>query len=166
VNSASKRKAIQAVENLIITAYSGVTLEDGIGLYEGLEIDSYASAKERAAARQKDEKENWTKIPVDLLNGAATSLSYFDAKGMRFHLPAYLVADLRGQLHQDIRFHLNTNGLDLRFSLLNSQQRLAVRCYLQLQLEILPEPNLQFEGSAIQNSINGFWGIDSTADCS
>lgn len=164
MNSKSKRKAIFAVERLIRKAFSGVTLEDGIGLMEGLEIDSYSDGDVRAAARETDEKMDWAAIPAEFLNGAATSLSYFDAKGMRFHLPAYLIADLHGELHQDIRYHLDSRALDSRFSLLSSEQKAAVRHYLELQLEVLPEPNFQFEQSAIRESINGFWAADREAD--
>lgn len=92
------------------------------------------------------------------MNGAAASLCYFDAKGMRFHLPAYLIADLRGQLTQDIRFHLNTRGLDERYSLLTAAQREAVRQFRTLQLDLLPEPNLQFEGETIRAAVDGYWG--------
>ena len=99
---------------------------------------------------------DWAAIPVEVLNGAATSLTYVDAKGMRFHLPAYLIADLHGELHQDICYHLDSPALDSRFSLLSSDQKAAVRHYLELQLEVLPEPNFQFEQSAIRESINGF----------
>jgi len=166
VNSNSKRKAIQAVEDAIRAAFDGVTLEDGVGITEGLEIDAYAGPEARANARQHDEKDDWASIPYDLLNSAATSLSFFDAKGMRFHLPAYLIADLRGQLTQDIRFHLVARGLDHRFSLLSAEQRSAVRRYLELQLELLPEPNLQFEQSAIRESINGFWANDDSPNAS
>lgn len=161
MNSNTKSKATHAVEQQIRRAFSGVMLEDGVGLLEGLEIDSYSSDDVRAAARENDEKMDWTSIPAELLNGAATSLSFFDAKGMRFHLPAYLIADLRGELHQDIRFHLNSRALDSRFSLLSPEQKAAVRHYLELQLEVLPEPNLQFEQSGIRESINGFWAVDS-----
>jgi len=160
VNANSKRKAIVALEQEIRNAFASVVLEDGVGLTEGLEIDSYASAEDRAAARANDEKLDWSSIPPELLNGAATSLSFFDAKGMRFHLPAYLIADLQGSLDQDIRFHLNTRGLDGRFSMLSQQQKAAVRHYLELHLELLPEPNLQFEQTAIRDSISGFWSAD------
>ncbi len=77
---------------------------------------------------------------------------------MRFHLPAYLIADLRGQLTQDIRFHLNTRGLDERYSLLTAAQREAVRQFRTLQLDLLPEPNLQFEGETIRAAVDGYWG--------
>jgi hypothetical protein len=157
MNTNSKHKAIQAVEQAIVAAFAGVTLDHGVGLMEGLEIDSYSGPEVCAAASETDEKDDWSRIPVDVLNGAATSLSYFDAKGMRFHLPAYLIADLHGELTQDVRFHLNTRGLDERFSLLTTAQRQAVRMFLELQLEILPQQNLEFEEPTIQNSIDGFW---------
>jgi len=90
----------------------------------------------------------------------------FDAKGMRFHLPAYLIADLRGQLTQDIRFHLNTRRMDDRYSLLTAAQREAVRQFLVLQLDLLPEPNLQFEGKSIRASVDGYWAHEHTPKAS
>jgi hypothetical protein len=115
------------------------------------------SAGAEAAAREQDEKDDWSRISALNLNGAATSLCYFDAKGMRFHLPAYLIADLHGQLTQDIRFHLNIRGLDARFSLLTLAQRKAVRAFLKLQLELLQKPNQLIESAAIHASIDGYW---------
>jgi len=66
--------------------------------------------------------------------------------------------DHRGQLTQDIRFHLNTRGLDDRDSLLTAAQREAVRQFLVLQRDLLPEPNLQFEGKTIRASVEGCQG--------
>ena len=166
LNANTKLKAIQAVEQSVRLAFAGVTLEDGVGLMQGLEIDSYAGADAEAAARETDEKEDWTRIQVEVLNGAATSPCYFDAKGMRFHLPAYLIADLRGLLTQDIRFDLNTRGLDERYSLLTAAQREAVRQFLVLQLELLPEPNLQFEGKTIRASVEGYWAHEQPPNAS
>jgi len=161
VNAKSERKAIAAVQNAIFHAFAGVALNHGVGLSEGLEIDSYADVETRSAARASDEKNDWTAIPASELNGAATSLAYFDAAGMRFHLPAYLIADLRGHLDQDVLFHLIHRGLDDRYSLSSEQQRAAVRSYLALQLELLPQPNRQFQQQSILETINGFWSESS-----
>lgn len=76
MNANTKLKVIQAVEQSVRLAFAGVTLEDGVGLMQGLEIDSYAGADAEAAARETDEKEDWTRIQPEVLNGAATILSY------------------------------------------------------------------------------------------
>jgi hypothetical protein len=73
---------------------------------------------------------------VSDLNRCASSLSFFDAEGMRFHLPAYLIADLEGTLEQDVVFHLTCfDQRELSWLMaLSDAQRDAVREYLLLQL--------------------------------
>ncbi len=41
---------------------------------------------------------DWTEIPTRILDNHAGSLNFFSEAGFRFFLPAYLVADLNGQL--------------------------------------------------------------------
>jgi hypothetical protein len=84
----------QEVAERIRNAFSGVTLGQGVGLRQAQGIDGYEEETAIADYRQSDEKENWSRIPPDALNECQSSLSFFDAEGMRFHLPAYLLADL------------------------------------------------------------------------
>jgi hypothetical protein len=54
--------------------------------------------------------EDWRGIEAGFLDGHASALSFFSEAGFRFFLPAYLIADLRGQLQTaDPLFHL-THG--------------------------------------------------------
>lgn len=150
---------IQAVDRLIRDAFSGVTLEDGIGLLQGQEIDDYADIKTQLAARDHDEKQDWTRIPVDRLNAAHSSLCFFDPKGMRFHLPAYLIADLTGKLEQGIFFHLTYTGDNARsaFSAFTADQRHAVHQFLLVHLATLDEPNYEFQHSSVEQAIAEYW---------
>lgn len=137
-------------------AFRGVVLGRGIGLWQGQAIDDYAGRAAEEEARARDEKDDWSRIPVELLNGCHSSLSFFDAEGMRFHLPAYLVAELEGTLNQDIVFHLTyDDGWALsRFELLSAAQRDAVRQFLLLRL---PNPEYEFESPLIQMALDGYW---------
>ena len=90
----------------ITSAFAGVRLGGGVGLFEAQGLDDYADAAERKALRERDEKDDWTVLSADALNRANSSLSFFDADGMRFHLPAYLVADLRGDYKFGVVFTL------------------------------------------------------------
>ena len=72
-------------------AFRGVKLEDGIGLWEAQGHDDRLSLEECKKLRSKDEKENWNKIPLIDLYKCSSSLSFFDAKGMRFHMPKFLL---------------------------------------------------------------------------
>src|SRR5829696_426301 len=54
--------------------------------------------------------EDWRNLEASFLDGHATALSFFSEAGFRYFLPAYLIADLRGQLQTaDPLFHL-THG--------------------------------------------------------
>lgn len=114
-------------------AFSGVTLGNGIGLSEGNAMDDYAPAEERAGCRKQDEHIHWHRIPVELLNQYYVALCYFDPEGMRFHLPAFLIADLQGQFRFDLVYtfiHLDEYK-EQQFSLLSAQQKQAVAQYLR-----------------------------------
>lgn len=110
-------------------AFAGVTLGDGIGLGEAQALDDYASNEVRAACRADDEKSDWTTIAVEVLNKHSGSPSFFDAEGMRFHLPAYLIADLDNVYEHEFAYHLY--GPPEKFSLLTRRQRSAVELYLR-----------------------------------
>ena len=121
--------------NLIHTiqqAFSGITLGNGIGLSEGNAMDDYASAEERTRCREQDEHTHWHKIPVELLNQYYIALCYFDPEGMRFHLPAFLIADIQGLFRFDLVYtfiHLDEYK-EQQFSLLSAPQKQAVAAYL------------------------------------
>lgn len=87
-------------------AFKDVDLDDGIGLSEADALDSYADGKLRRECRQNDEKNDWRVISSADLNKYNSSLSYFDAKGMQFHLPAFLIADINGQYMYGMSFVL------------------------------------------------------------
>src|SRR5688500_17196676 len=92
----SDRPVSEALCDLIREAFAGVKLGNGIGLQEAQGIDDYADKETCARYRAGDEKEDWTRIPAEELSRCNSSLSFFDAEGMRFHLPAFLVAELQG----------------------------------------------------------------------
>jgi hypothetical protein len=75
---------------------------------------------------------------------------------MRFHLPAYLLADLNGTLCQDVVFHLTHSASEAmsRFSILSHSQCIAVKEFLRLQLS---DPNCDFERPMIDKSLREYW---------
>ena len=145
------------VLNLVRSAFRDVTLGEGVGLREANGLDDYADSRTLAACRAKDEKGDWSAISVKDLNRYSSSLSFFDAEGMRFHLPAYLVADLQGTLtNADVVFHLvyfEHLGLT-RFEKLTDSQRHAVREFLLLRLS---DPNCEFARPMIERALREFW---------
>ena len=144
------------VTNRIRAAFAGVSLGDGIGLRQAQAIDDYESEAVCLRARETDENEDWSRISINDLNACQSSLSFFDAEGMRFHLPAYLIADLEGKYSHDLDFYL-TNLDDYavsRFSLLSSIQRTAIREYLQY---IADDEDNEFNRQAILRAVKEYW---------
>ena len=91
-----------------------------VGLHQGQALDDYADEARQAQARARDEKQHWNTIPASDLNACNSSLSFFDSQGMRFHLPAFLLAELDGTFGFSLCFHLaySTDPAS-RFSALN-----------------------------------------------
>lgn len=148
----------QLVIDEIRAAFLGVTLEEGIGLQEANGIDDYEDEETLAALRASDEKEDWEKIPAARLNDCFCSPGFFDAKGMRFHLPAFLTAELRGEYGQDFELvltHLTEYRLN-QFVLLNDPQRLAIRSFLLLHRD---HPDFYSDHCAVDQALAEYWTI-------
>ena len=145
------------VLHLIQSAFREVRLGKGVGLRQGSGLDDRADSRMLAAYRSEDEKHDWSAISIDDLDHYHWGLAFLDAEGMRFHLPAYLSADLHGGLTSaDIVFHLvvfEPIGVS-RFALLNDSQRNAVREFLLLRLE---EPNQEFAHPMIEIALSEYW---------
>lgn len=124
-------------------AFAEVQLGDGIGLYEAQGIDHYASEEDCANYRAKDEKTDWRHIKLEDLNQCNSSLSFFDAAGMRFHLPAFMQADLGEDVEFDLIHHLVfSSQTEEQQKLLNDAQRAVVIDYLKLQLDDIYNSNM------------------------
>lgn len=128
----------------ITAAFNGVAREDGVSLREGMVLDNYGSKEECAAARLLDTDTRWQDVTDEDLREYAISLSYFDAKGFRYYLPAYLIRELRQNetaedgfytdMLFDLRLPLDKRMRDYKlehFSLITPEQGKAVCCFLE-----------------------------------
>ncbi|MEM6885513.1 MAG: DUF6714 family protein [Verrucomicrobiota bacterium] len=142
--------------NIVSKAFSGVQLGKGVGLFEGQAIDDYETEEIRNQSRNKDEKESWDKIEPKHLNACHSSLSFFDSLGMRFHLPAFIIADLRGEYDMGMEFTLThlDNYQKTKFGLLSPEQRIAVREYLQF---LRKDPDSEFDYPHIDRALEEYW---------
>ena len=130
----------------IRTAFKNIKLEEGVGLWEGQGIDDYADSETILKLRKRDERNNWNNIPYEDLVDCESSLSFFDAKGMRFCLPKFLIFDIladeifkeKGLYSPDVLFtlsyKLNEEYQKNRFSLLDSKQIKVVINFLEYKL--------------------------------
>jgi hypothetical protein len=136
-------------------AFAGVTLGSGVGLLEANGLDDYASEQELAEYRAKDEKLDWTAIPVERLNRYSGSLSFFDAEGMRFHLPAFLVADMRGLYQFELVYSLTQSILiEDQCTLLAPHQRAVVRKYLEFAVQ---SEEFEHDRDHIRRALEHYW---------
>jgi len=140
----------------ISAAFKDVALENGIGLSEANAIDEYKDEQFKNACKQKDEKNNWETISSDLLNQYYNSLSFFDAKGMRFHLPAFMICELKGEYRFGMAFALThlSDYTKTQFELLTTKQREVVKLFLEY---LSNDPNYEFEKTTIEAAIKSYW---------
>ncbi len=138
----------------IQTAFGSVQLGEGIGLWEAQGIDDYASAEQIAQLRRRDERMNWATIPVADLNNCYSSLSFFDCAGMRFCLPAFLIAELDGTFDNSTIFTLTYSENASQFSCFSPAQIQAVRAFL---LSCLRDPSYEFDWPQIEWSLEFRW---------
>jgi hypothetical protein len=130
----------QKLISLIFEAFKGVQLEDGVSLHKTIYIDNFGDiTKAEALAIEKDETKDWKKLinsPQLLEVTGIGGLSFFDAKGLRFHLPAYLCTAFEHP-HADITESLlftltyKSEYTDKRLSILNPIQKKCIGTVLQ-----------------------------------
>ena len=146
---------LQVIEK-IRKAFANVTLEDGIGLKQAQGLDDYEDESTCAKYRESDEKEDWSKFSPNELASCHSSLSFFDPKGMRFHLPAFLIAELEGTIFMSTDFYL-TQLDDFKISkltLLSAEQKRAVEAFLW---EILKDETFEYRWGEISTALEDYW---------
>lgn len=141
----------ERVASIVRDAFQGVVLGEGVGLWQAQGIDEYADAETLARFRARDEKLDWSAISNADLDRCQSSLSFVDAEGMRFLLPAYLISELQRSVPVII-FRLMGSKL---FVKLNDLQRNAVREYLLLRLT---SPYNGWE--MIESALDEYWARD------
>lgn len=144
-----------AITLQIKTAFTGVTLEDGIGLWEAQAIDDYAGDSTRKKYRLKDEAHDWQRIDSNDLQRCYSSLCFFDASAMKFHIPAFIIASLTDDVDEPI-FHLTQRDdySKSKFSTLSQTQIIAVKNYL---IWCLKQNEYETDHLAIRYALNEFW---------
>jgi hypothetical protein len=119
----------------IESAFAGVTLDGGISLREADVIDDFGTNADRRRARAQDEHSNWMQIPDALIAHYYWCLAFFDARGMRFHLPAYMrfsLLNFRNAESNSIDFTIYACGRNKpHFAAFSGPQKAAVRHFLK-----------------------------------
>ena len=126
-------------------------------------------------------RDDWRTLSPDFIDqapdGFASALSFFSAEAFRFYLPAYILADLAGQLNQtDLVFYL-THGLtdatkdvrinpkryndftwfeyvSERFSVFTKEEAQAIIEFLEHKLQLT---QIDFERVLINEALVNYW---------
>ncbi|MFC4211842.1 DUF6714 family protein [Pedobacter lithocola] len=154
--------------NKIKLAFKDVRLENGIGLWEAQGLDDYADDETLKSLRTRDERINWENLSYQDLAYCESSLAFFDAKGMRFCLPQFLIFDIleakilkeQNLSSPEVVFAL-TNDLHSecqlnRFSLFNTKQMECVISFLHYKLAIIEEDEENYFYKQLKDGIT-FW---------
>ena len=142
----------------IIETFKDVKLKGGVGLNEAQGLDDYADKETLIELNRKDEKDNWQKIPSKELNRCHSSLSFFDQNGMRFHLPAYMIVDIKDEYDFDMAFHLIdlSNYSREQLSALLPKEKKVISLFLEY---IYDKEEYRYNKSEIQKSLETYWHL-------
>jgi hypothetical protein len=166
------------IEGLIMKSFAGVEYP-GDGYLSG----SVEGEEPVYLAREFKGKRDWRKLDAKFLDlaprGFSTALSFFSDEAFRFYLPAYLIADLRGELKNvNVIFHL-CHGFDdgskdrkvnprrygdrnwfrekyYRFATFNTGQARTIIVFLKNKFN---QPELDdMDKELIEQALRNYWG--------
>ena len=83
-------------------------------------------------------------------------MSYFDAQGMLFHLPAFIIAELNDKLNIGPILPLTSLAISTPdiFKLLNANQKRCVAMFLEW---CAAQPEYDFDKPDIERALQGYW---------
>jgi len=149
---------------LIHNAFHDVRLGAGISISQARVIDDRGSTKEEEEARSSDKEESWTEIPDEKVEWFNDTLSFMDAKGLRFYLPAFMSYALRNPHSTSFAVDApiyalwhERGGIEYRekmFSVLNQRQKEAIYAFL-LYCSVHEECN--YDTNAAREAIAKYW---------
>ena len=156
--AAASEKLYLDAKNLadqITEAFKGVTLDDGMSLQEANYLD--APTAEGLQTRHLGERNSWEAVCSDQLRiSGLGGFWHLDKLGLKFHLPAFMIADLQGKLECCLPYKLynRSQQRDDLAGMLDPGQKDAVIAYLNLCLRWDIYEN---EEPQIGDSLDTFW---------
>ncbi len=129
----------EKIAEMIDAAFGDVLRDGGVSLHQSWALDDYAEEAEFKAAERNDPELRWQDIPSDKIDKFHMSLVFFDDKGFRFYLPAFMIFALDsfnrtfGSMDDDgVRFATSDpHGFHKdHFEILNPSQMEAVAAFI------------------------------------
>ncbi|WP_309499157.1 DUF6714 family protein [Sulfurovum sp.] len=135
-----KEQLIQEIE----TAFKGVELKDGIGIYEADEIYVGSSPKIIQKGNNKDRMwwKSWTEIADKYIASYSSVMELMDSQGIKWALPAYMIYIINhykdGSLSVDTTIYTIEEGAQGhdKLDLYTVEQKRVVAKFLQHMLSI------------------------------
>ncbi|MES2440845.1 MAG: DUF6714 family protein [Verrucomicrobiota bacterium] len=149
--------AVCELREQIRAAFRGVSLGRGVGLRQGCALDDWQPPEVCQQRREDDEKDDWGRIcSEDLFRYEC--MSFLDAEGFRFHLPAYMLDDLDGGGAASVVRHLTDFSIlgTTRLELLSGSQRDAVCAFLNFMRD---DPDHFRDRDAIDAAMDSYWRV-------
>lgn len=151
----NKEELVQSIYDV----FKDVKLEDGIGVLEADKIDQHykRDSPECMKAYHEDEREDWTK----LLSTFFQDWAFMDDKGIRFHLPCFLLQDIDKKAPGDnplisILTNSTSDFIVDKLSILNITQKAIVLNFLNYKIEECITENNDRDFIMYQNAKNNF----------
>jgi hypothetical protein len=128
------------VAETIRAAFGDVLRDGGVSLHQADALDDYAEEAEFKAAERKDPEYRWQDISSDKISKFNGSLTFFDDKGFRFYLPAFMIFALdsfeptHGSMDADGVLFATSDPHGFHkehFAILNPSQMEAVAAFLK-----------------------------------
>jgi hypothetical protein len=91
----------QELIDKINTAFKYVKLDGGTGLLKACDLE-HRGRLEAEFRDRIEETKDWREISAESANQCYGSLSFMDTKGTRFHLPVYMIHDIKGDMNYDV----------------------------------------------------------------
>jgi len=160
-----KEKTIELTE-LIKQSFKNVTLGEGVSWHEAGIIDDNGTLEERKNARSRDEKNDWTKIPLSLLENLKyqSVLPFLDTKGLKFYLPILMNYSITNYTKCDsliinclIYTLIDKERANELKAVLNQEQKMCVIHFLKFCLGIGDD---YFDITNVEKSLENYWTND------
>lgn len=157
-------KELEEAEALVAEirkSFEEVRLDGGMTLHEGDLEGAYSDPTVRLKARDKDPEPFWWEIPDWKLEELNAAVHFLDAKGYRFHLPAWMIWCLRhGKKTQSLALDAYVHSLvpeDLVprapvFATLSQEQSRAVCRFLRHVANYFPH-------TQAEKALREFWRV-------
>jgi hypothetical protein len=150
-----------ALIRAIHEAFRHVRREDGVTLHEA-HLELTGSERQRLRARARDVDTHWTEVSADAMASRSSVFSFFDEKGFRYYLPAYMtwtlnnLRDCTSVAPEMLLYALREPKL-ISFDIFDDRQSTAILRFLQFVAMHAADFGDDFLGEAAQEAIDSYW---------